>query len=198
MAYSTRVKVFGSTVNLKNYHIITKNDRDRFLNTIIECLREFDLDEKIGELFFITDIEFSKRLKTTAGKCCWTGSDNKVHFKIKLAVNNYKEFGSDNMDKILRHEMSHLIEVVKYGKSGHSERFKKICVKLGGTMNGAMAGEKYSEYATKNFCNTQYKYQYVCPCGMSFKRKRKITGRTLFSICKKCGTKVHDMKMEKL
>lgn len=197
MAYSTRIKICDTTTSLKNYHLISKEDRERFRSTIEECLREYNLDEKIGKVFFITDVEISKRLKTTAGKCCWTGG-NEVRFKIKLAANNYKEFGSDNMDKVLRHEIAHLIEVVEYGKSGHSERFKKICAKLGGSMNGLMAGEKYSEHATRNFCRTQYRFKYMCPCGMSFQRKRKITGRTLYSRCKKCGTEVRDMKMKNL
>ena len=197
MAYSTRINIFNTVTTFKNYHLISKDDRKRFNNTIEECLREYSLDKKIGELFLITDLEISKRLKTTAGKCCWTGG-NEVHFKIKLAANNYKEFGSDNMDKVLRHEIAHLIEVVEYGSSGHSERFKKICANLGGTMNGVMAGEKYSKHVTKNFCNTNYKYKYICQCGVHFYRKRKVSGNTLRATCKKCGTEVRNMKLKNL
>lgn len=144
-------------------------------------------------------VEISKRLKTTAGRCDWVGKDKKI-FQIRLAYNNYVEFGAESMIKTLRHEMAHLIECYLYGKSGHGERFKRICVDLGGHMNSKIAGRKYSDSATFDYCKGKrlpYKYEYTCECGIVFHRKRKISEiRSRQLRCNTCRTRVADMTLK--
>lgn len=182
-----------------NFHLLPITHRTAIKETIVECLEKYNIfDDFTNGMFKIDKVEMSKRLKTTAGMCEWRKSiqTGVYTFTIKLAYNNYQEFGIDSMLKTLRHEMAHLIDSYLNGSSGHSERFKIICANLGGTMNRQHAGTKYASLATKDFCTTQKRYIYKCPCGMSFERKRKITGRrTLFGRCKTCRTLVMDMKI---
>lgn len=117
----------------KNYNLILRSEAVIVQETIVKCLEQYGIYNTGPVHFTIAAVEMSKRLKTTAGYCNWKPSHADGYavaltFEIKLAYNNYLEFGFDSMIKTLRHEMAHLIEMVVYGKSGHSERFKKICV----------------------------------------------------------------------
>lgn len=199
MAFIKRIEVLKNCpTKIINHNLITKKDLEGIHFAIIDCLKQYNLED--SDNFILEFVEISKRLKTTAGRCDWTYGDQKV-FKIKLAYNNYKEFGYESMIKTLRHEMAHLIEVMLYGKSGHSDRFKVICVKLGGHMNATMAGERYKDNASTDYCRstTKYSYTYNCECGTVFGRKRRITHpNTLRATCRKCGTMVRNMKEIKL
>lgn len=210
MAYVRRIEILkGCTTKIVNHNLISRNEVDEIHFAIIDCLSQYNLED--SEDLIIESIEISKRLKTTAGRCDWSapyvrdqwGNNTQKTFNIRLAYNNYEEFGFDSMIKTLRHEMAHLIEVMLHGRSGHSERFKRICVKLGGHMNSQMAGKRHKDNATKDYCKSTkksgYKYKYHCKCGMNFGRKRIINNfNTLRGTCRTCGTMVMDMRMEVL
>jgi predicted SprT family Zn-dependent metalloprotease len=200
MAYTRHIDILKScSTKIINYNLIKRGEVDIIRLAIIDCLSMYNMEN--SDDFIIESVEISKRLATTAGKCSWTFGSKKV-FKIKLAYNNYIEFGSESMIKTLRHEMAHLIEAVIYGKNGHSEKFKRICVKLGGHMNKQLAGSRYEENATSDYCKPKKKigktsYKYTCSCGMSFTRKRIINNpNTLRAVCKTCRTIVTNMKLE--
>ncbi len=178
-----------------NYNLIKREEFVKIQEEIVTCLEQYGLST--GD-FAIKSVEISKRLKTVAGRCDWRKIP-KNSFEIRLAYNNYIEFGFESMIKTLRHEMAHLIEVALYGRSSHSERFKVICVALGGHMNGHIAGKKYSASSTSDYCKKIKKYNYSCSCGMTFGRKRRITNaNTLRARCRTCKTMVMDMKMEEI
>lgn len=196
------IKICGIDVKFTGFNsAMPINDRITLKETIANCLKQYNLDTDLKNgMFSIENIELSKRLKTTAGICKARKSliSEKYIFSISLAYNNFKEFGIDSIDKVLRHEMAHLIEIQKYGSTSHGERFKKICVALGGSMNSQQAGAKYKSNATNNFCTTKKKYTYKCSCGIAIDRQRKITSKSiLFGTCKNCGTLVMDMKLIK-
>ena len=197
--YSRRVLVHGKApTKFKNYNLIKREELLKIQEEITSCIGQYNLSNND---FVINSVEISKRLKTCAGRCDWisTLKNKQKTFEIILAYNNYLEFGFDSMIKTLRHEMAHLIDVVLHGGSNHSERFKKICVSLGGSMNPHLAGKKYSENSTRDYCKTTYKYSYSCKCGKRYKRKRRIANvNTLRGTCRTCGTMVMDMKMEEL
>lgn len=183
----------SSRTQFINYNLIKREELYIILEEITSCIDQYGLS---NSKFSIKSFEISKRLKTSAGVCDWDLSKDNI-FKIKLAYNNYREFGFNSIIRTLRHEMAHLIEVVLYGGSGHTERFKKICSALDGSMNPKMAGRKYSKNSSSEYCRTMYKYKYICSCGSVVKRKQRIVDkRTLRSACIVCGTMVMDMKLE--
>lgn len=195
--------ICDTKVNIINFDLLPFSHSKLIRDTCIECFEKYGIQDglKNGDFLF-NKIEISKRLKSTAGQCEFSTKaiepGKSIHcFNIKLAYNNYLEFGIDSVIKTLRHEMAHMIEVIKHGSTGHGERFKEICFTLGGHMNKEMAGIKYKSCATDDFCGKEKKYTYQCPCGVKVNRQRKITSpKILRGTCKKCGTLVMDMKIK--
>jgi len=183
-------------MNFKNSHLMPKTEI-KILNEVTETM----LLKYSAPLSCVQEIEISNRLKTTAGRIRYykrtNGHQKHYSFRISLAFNNYKEFGFDSIKKTLIHELSHAISILKFDSPGHTEIFKKICSENSGTMNSKIAGNKYKEFASNDYCRTKYKYQYTCQCGASFKRKNKVK-KTQGMCCSRCRRPVAEMKVQTL
>lgn len=124
----------------------------------------------------------------------WNIKTKVTRVEIGLCKKLYNYFGIERSLKSFYHEMAHLVDFVinvapdryeaRYPrglKLDHSDRFKKICVALEGSMCKSMAGEKYKEVATDEYLHriteenggSWYKWEYKCPCGAGFQAKRK-------------------------
>ena len=179
-------------MKFKNSILFKKSEIQTLIKTAQSVLEKYDVP-----VTCIKEIEISKRLKVTAGIIYYyrlSKTEFKKEYTIKLAYNNYLEFGFENIIKTFIHELAHAVCLYKYNLQGHSEQFKKICDKNGGTMNSKMAGLKYKKSSSNNFCKTKYKYEYHCRCGVIIKRKRKIT-KPYALACNICHCYVSDMKM---
>lgn len=197
------INICDTKIRTINFKLLPLKHSKLIRETCIECFEKYNIQDglKSGD-FKLENIELSKRLKVAAGSCNVrlvanrNNTATKYQFEIKLAYNNYIEFGIESTIKTLRHELSHMIEIIKYGSTGHTERFKKICFDLGGSMNTEMAGKKYASCATDNFCKQKNKYTYQCSCGASFYRQHRVTSpKTLRGTCRTCGTLLMDMKL---
>lgn len=138
-------------------------------------------------------VKFSNRLKTAAGNVRLKAGK----YTIRVSTKNVEAFGLENGLGTLRHEFAHIIDYLKNGKFSHGMDFKRICAGLNGKMNSRMAGTQFANCASDKFIRTPFKYEYLCPCGASFKRKGRI--RKIYTqACAKCGTKVASMDVYKI
>ena len=140
-------------------------------------------------------IKISKRLRSQAGNCL---SDNRNDvYTITMSRPLFEEFGWERLEKNFRHELAHAYCNRYIGNCGHNHKFKEICVKFGGSMNERMAGWRYKEASTNEYCQTIKKWEYICPCGLKIQRAKRMSkkirlGTTHF--CRKCKTKVIEWK----
>jgi len=170
-------------------------DRIILLDEITLLLDEHRLANDFHITFVVTN-----RLTKAAGNCL-VSQDRYDRRKIKgcriaLSAHYYREFGIQRTIGTLRHEIAHLMDCMMTGKMSHSANFKRICVRLGGTMNTKMAGTTHSASGTKEYINKpkpvrKFKYVYTCLCGAKFERKIRAK-RTLRlnhnAVCTKCKT----------
>lgn len=195
MAISKFVSIIGKELTrIENYNLIKRDEVQMLIDHAVKCLEMAEVKE--GYDYILKNITVSKRMKTTAGTCQVIA---KNIYEITLAHNNYEEFGFDSMLKTLSHEIAHMVEHLKYGRMSHSETFKRICVQLGGHMNKKLAGYRYAEAATEDYCKKKVvskKYIYSCPCGAKIERVRKLSDQMLkFGRCVDCRTRAMDMKL---
>lgn len=150
---------------------------------------------KICEKYSISPpkhIVWNRRLRTTAGQY---RAGNK--WIVELSTRYRQEYGWERSNGTFLHEMAHHIVWVKYGQRGHCHLWKMICKELGGTMNRKLAGYGFAESGTDKYIKTPWKYKYTCPCGATYKRKRRIQIKAGLT-CGKCRTSVRNFKMEEL
>ena len=199
MAYSFCSLRDVNEVAVINQHLIRREEVDLIRRTISECIDKYRLQLESAKVvdFVIEYVEISKKMVTTAGTCFVDYCSPKI-FRIKLAYSNYVEFGTGSMIKTLRHEMAHLIELQLYGTTGHSERFKRICVSLDGHMNRHIAGNRYKDHATTDYCKKKQKgFKYKCDCGVHFTVEKRFSVKQLMTLkCRQCDKTVKDMKVE--
>jgi predicted SprT family Zn-dependent metalloprotease len=162
--------------------------------------KEFDTPNNI-------ELEISKRMKLSAGRWeikCQPGigpmRDRIKVVKIKLSHRLYKDFGFDRLMKTLKHEMAHHINYVVYEGDGHDYNFKKLCAKFGGSMAPKMAGSRFADCATAEYCKRKSGYRYTCPtCGESHEKSRPWTPEAAKRrLCGKCRTNVSLFMMEEI
>lgn len=177
---------------IKNNHLLKKHERETIQLECLEILTRYNLP-----LDYLKEIEISKRLKITAGQIRWN-IFNLKSYKIQLAYNNYQEFGFDSTLKTLRHELAHLICIARHNHKEHGEPFRRTCASLDGHMNKTIAGKKYEQYASNDYCKTEKKCKYTCPgCNQEIKRMKKISAKKLLrSSCGICKTRLIDFTYE--
>lgn len=106
------------------------------------------------------------------------------------------EFGWDSFEKTFRHEIAHLANEILYNNTGHGESFKRLCQQFGGSMNRKMAGNRYSDCASKTYVKPIIKWIYTCGgCGLEKKMAKRMNNRKRGNSdyrCGKCRTTLDD------
>lgn len=159
------------------------------------ALEELRKDQKkISEDFGVPVLPFTcnDRLRCCAARIFYLRTlRGPVPTKIEVSGPHLVTFGLESSLGYLRHEMAHQIAMVMSKNDSHNKEFKEICATIGGTMNSAMAGEKYAACATKDFLSVE-NWEYECPtCGFIHKRSRRYTEAQAFVRgCPRCKTRL--------
>ncbi|WP_058301459.1 SprT family protein [Gorillibacterium timonense] len=125
--------------------------------------------------------KFNSRLRSTGGRY-FTKSHN-----IEISSRHAEEFGLDEMDKIIKHELCHYhLHLSKRGYQHRDADFKALLRQVGGTRfcrSLPTAGRK-----------EPYRYRLRCQaCGMEYLRKRRVDPTRY--LCGRCRGK---LKLEAL
>lgn len=183
-------------LSIKNTNLIKESEAQKIRDRVYEICDKYGVcSSNIGF------VEISKQLKTTAGAFHWKFdriNNRKFERKIKLAYNYYQEFGFDHVMKTLNHEMAHFIAHELHNERGHGPVFKKICQAVDGHMNSKHATGQYEQCKTSDFIKSSYKWEYACDCGISYKRKRRISAKMMYRYSCKCGKRLADLRLIKL
>jgi len=143
------------------------------------------------------ELSFNNRLQTTAGRIFKVAEDV---VDIELNPKYYERFGLERTLETFRHELAHAITYVTGGKFGHSQDFKRVCRKLGGSMNKKMASGDAPECGSSEYLKNPDKWMYKCTgCGATFKRKRQLSKKLRESGgCPDCRTPVRHFERHQL
>ncbi len=162
---------------------------EHLYNILIKTCKEYNLKTPTFKI--------SNALKLDNGVCHIYKSYNTTSCKIVISGYILKLYSMKTAEETLYHEIAHYIDFEQTGYLGHSENFKKICMKLGGSMNEQLAGTTYSKTKTTDFVSRKLGYLYQCPCGYGKKETiRKVSEKTANKLyCPKCGTKLKDFNI---
>ena len=116
-----------------------------------------------AELARTVQVRWHKRLRTTAGQACYAKS---------LVLMNPKllQFGMEEVEKTLRHELAHLVARVRSGRrriEPHGAEWRQACVDLG------LVDEKRCHNLPLPRTRQRVRHQYRCPqCRRIYNRVR--------------------------
>jgi SprT-like protein len=125
---------------------------------------------------FIHKARFNGRLRSTGGRYFMKSHD------IEISPHQLETFGSDDVEKIIKHELCHYhLHLTNKGYQHRDADFKQLLAAVGGSrFCASMPGARRKE---------AFKYRLVClACGMEFMRKRKVDIRKYG--CGKCRGKL--------
>ncbi|MFD2611213.1 SprT family protein [Paenibacillus gansuensis] len=111
---------------------------------------------------FLHKATFNSRLRSTGGRY-FLRSHN-----IEISPKQLEMFGSEEVEKIIKHELCHYhLHLMRKGYQHRDADFKQLLAQVGGSrFCQAMPGTKRKE---------PYRYKLVCSgCGTEFMRKRKV------------------------
>jgi len=96
------------------------------------------------------------------------------------------EFGSEEIDRTVRHELAHLLARFRAGRhkiAAHGQEWKKACADLG------LADEKRTHNLPLPRRVVQRKYAYKCPhCGLEISRVKAFRSKVAcLPCCRKFG-----------
>lgn len=115
---------------------------------------------------FMHRATFNRRLRSTGGRYFTRTHD------IEISWLQYEQFGSDEVEKIIKHELCHYhLHLLGQGYRHRDEAFKNWLAKVGGTRycNSLPQAVKRKE---------PYRYKMICiNCRMEYLRKRKVDPR---------------------
>ena len=145
-----------------------------------------DLFRTIGypELARRVIVRWNSRLQSTAGRAHY--SESKVDLNPRLI-----EFGNEEIDRTLRHELAHLLARFRAGRykiAAHGKEWKKACADLG------LADEKRTHNLPLPRRVVQRKYAYCCPnCRLEIKRVKPFRAKVAcLPCCRKFGKGRYD------
>jgi predicted SprT family Zn-dependent metalloprotease len=173
---------------------------------LVKTCKEYDVK--------VPDLRLSKALKKANGVCKWQGglySEYKIaNAKTPKEVESYitkceiviskhitEHYSLKTAEETLYHEIAHYLDLIFNRTFGHSNSFKEICVKLGGTMNSKLATGKFTEAASAEYVSNNIGYLYTCPCGKcKHETIRKVSEKMLnIYSCKHCGRFIRSFKL---
>ncbi|AEI39249.1 SprT family protein [Paenibacillus mucilaginosus] len=120
---------------------------------------------------------FNRRLRSTGGRYFMRSHD------IEISWLHYEQFGMEDVEKIIKHELCHYHLHIKGGGYQHRDAdFKWLLEKVGGS--------RYCQSLPQAFQRKEsYKYKLACvSCPMEYLRKRKVDPRKY--VCGKCKGKL--------
>ena len=119
-------------------------------------------------------IRWNARMRSTAG----------MAFPQRALVTlnpRLSQFGADEVDRTLRHELAHLVAHSRAGRrriAPHGEEWRKACTDLG------LTDEKRCHTLPLPQRRLQRKHRYRCPsCGIELQRVKPIRRRTACLLC---------------
>lgn len=134
---------------------------------------------------FVHRARFNNRLKTTGGRYFTKSHD------IEISGNQLHSFGTDEVEKIIKHELCHYhLHILKRGYRHQDDDFKKLLKKVGGSRycQSLPQGEGLGK-------SSAYRYRVVCKsCKMEYLRKRQFDVKKY--ACGKCGGKLVAYELE--
>lgn len=143
--------------------------------------------ERISNQFFnrpfIHKASFNSRLRSTGGRY-FTHSHN-----IEINPLQLTEFGEDETEKIIKHELCHYhLHILKRGYKHQDQDFKVLLKQVGGS--------RYCQTPHNHKKSVRpYKYELICKdCHFVYKRKRKVEVRKYR--CGKCGGKLFEKVLD--
>jgi SprT-like protein len=131
------------------------------------------LSSQFFDLPFKHEARFNSRLKTTGGRYFPRSHD------IDINPKHLDSFGTDEVEKIIKHELCHYhLHMAEKGYRHQDRDFKLLLAKVGGArFCRSLPGHKRKE---------TYQYEVSClGCHAAFLRKRKFDVKKY--VCRHCG-----------
>jgi SprT-like protein len=114
---------------------------------------------------FVHKARFNRRLTSTGGRYFTKSHD------IEISWQQYEQFGADDVEKIIKHELCHYhLHILKKGFQHRDGDFKTLLKQVGGT--------RFCKTLTTAKRKEPYRYKLVCTaCTTQYLRKRKLDPR---------------------
>ncbi len=146
-------------------------DVDAALTDRCRCLAAQLGLPKLGER---VAVRWNSRMRTTAGRAWWP--DRLIELNPKM-----HEFGADEVERTLLHELAHLIAYERCGRrriQPHGAEWRQACADLG------IDGESATHSLPLRRARQKRRYAYDCPhCGAAVQRVRRITWQAACATC---------------
>ncbi|NDI34669.1 SprT family protein [Chengkuizengella sediminis] len=125
---------------------------------------------------FLHQVKFNRRLRSTGGRYFTRSHD------IDISKKHYDQFGKDETEKIIKHELCHYhLHLLNKGYKHRDADFKQLLKRVGGSRYCRPLNDKPKENV--------YRYQLEClKCETTYLRKRKMDVSKY--VCGKCKGKL--------
>ncbi|GAA5482690.1 SprT family zinc-dependent metalloprotease [Haloferula sargassicola] len=128
----------------------------------------------LGRLAERVEVRWNGRLRSTAGRA-WPGAEC-IELNPRL-----REFGRDEIERTLRHELAHLIAHARAGRrriEPHGLEWRTACADLG------IAGEQATHRLPLPRTRMVRRFRYHCPgCGVEIHRVRRLRRGSACAAC---------------
>ncbi|TDF96230.1 SprT family protein [Paenibacillus piri] len=131
---------------------------------------------------FVHKARFNRRLTSTGGRYFTKSHD------IEISWQQYVQFGADDVEKIIKHELCHYhLHLAKRGYQHRDADFKALLQRVGGT--------RFCKSLPTAKRREPYRYKLVCTsCNTEYLRKRKLDPRKY--ACGNCRGKLKLLKLD--
>ncbi|MCR8636006.1 MULTISPECIES: SprT family protein [Paenibacillus] len=131
---------------------------------------------------FVHQARFNRRLTSTGGRYFTKSHD------IEISWQQYEQFGADDVEKIIKHELCHYhLHILKRGYQHRDAEFKSLLQQVGGT--------RFCKSLPTAKRREPYRYKLVCTsCPTEYLRKRKMDPRKY--ACGNCRGKLKLLKLD--
>jgi SprT-like protein len=131
---------------------------------------------------FLHKATFNRRLTSTGGRYF-----TKTHH-IEISVRQLEQFGADDVEKIIKHELCHYhLHIMKRGYQHRDMEFKTLLEKVGGT--------RFCRALPQGKRTQPFRYKLVCTsCRTEYIRKRKLDPKKY--ACGNCSGKLKLLKLD--
>jgi SprT-like protein len=131
---------------------------------------------------FLHQARFNRRLTSTGGRYFTKSHD------IEISWQQYEQFGADDVEKIIKHELCHYhLHLLKRGYQHRDADFKTLLEQVGGT--------RFCKSLPTAKRKEPYRYKLICTsCRTEYMRKRKLDPRRY--ACGNCRGKLKLLKLD--
>ena len=168
---------------------IKSDDFDKIVRESNKLYKEYNLHN------YDVEVIVSKRFGTKTNGNIKVRRDKVI--KISLNHKVYKHIGIDAVIGTVKHEFAHLIAYNEIGVLDHGNRFKEVCLKLGGHMNDKFAQGKFTACSNKEFFLPSEMKKYKLTCGVcgNIIRRDRLNKNLLNNNACLCGNRLRNFNI---